>query len=296
MSGAFSLFVIVEGKDHDRYLAQRLCDGSDALNKRGCEIRTVGQILGDTELGGKSVVLSVFERAKATRKLSQSNSHGRRAVAFFLDRDAEHVVGGRKRSAHVIYSDHADAEAQAFHESDEVGALANGASLDRQTSMDLLRAIGDWKVDLADAWRPWIELCYIAEATRARCWVGFGHETSRIHDGSMCRTLNASALASAEKAVSDSTLLSRDDFNTVRAVVLAKIDRAYKRGTQSSLLKGKWLPRQLSEVMKKQAADSKVTWNSRGFRESITRCYLAHLDVKRDSNRRLIAKLESLIG
>ncbi|MGY1784677.1 hypothetical protein [Geodermatophilus sp. SYSU D00698] len=286
----------MEGKNYDRYFTQRLCDGSARLSQRGFEVRTVGQVLGDNSAGGKTSALAIFDHAKRSSKLSQSNARGRRSVAFVLDRDAQHITGGRRRSPHVIYTEYADTEAQAFHTSHEVNALANSASLDARSAEVVVRNLGDWRTQLANDWRSWIELCYVAEATRARCWVGFSHDTSKVHTGRFARTPNPSALAAAEVAIKQTSVLSADAFETLRSKILAKIDAVYMAGQQSSLLRGKWLPRQLAHQVSSILSKGSHPWHSDGFHESVTRCYMAHIQVGRAKNKRMVKKLEALTG
>jgi hypothetical protein len=120
-------------------------------------------------------------------------------------------------------------------ESNDVDALALACSLDRETAKNLVEALGDWRHDLANAWRPWIELCYVAEAARARCWVGLGHSKSLVHKGKKCRTLDQEALSAAEKAIRDSSPLSDTEFEKRRGLVLSRIDALYQQGKQEYL-------------------------------------------------------------
>jgi hypothetical protein len=140
-----SLFIIVEGKVHDPYFIDKLCQNSEAIKKSGFEIRLIGQIASDggTYAGGKHAVLDFFEHCKIAGKLVQRNKGGYRSIAFVVDRDTQQITGGMRRSPHVIYTFYADVEAHIFAESNEAEALAAAASLDSTSAADLLRSLGD---------------------------------------------------------------------------------------------------------------------------------------------------------
>jgi hypothetical protein len=299
MSYRASIFIIVEGIDHDRYLVDKICRSSELVEQRGYEIRNVKQIrqAHDVASGGKAAVLSLYDYCRRSKKLTQRNSNGLRSICFFVDRDSQQITGGMRRSPHVIYTKLADAEAHIFSDSDEAEALATAASLDRQTAEELARSIGDWKRELADSWRPWIEECYVAEAVRSRCWVGFGSATSRVHTGGGARTLDTTALAAARQAVKDSALIAGSSYDAARNRVLHKIAKIYESDNQVSLLKGKWLPIQIANCVSGyfEKLGTPDGWNKGSFKTSALYCYLAHLDTSAINIRQLRGKIEFLI-
>jgi hypothetical protein len=300
MSYSTAIFVIVEGIQNDRYLVDRICRSSKSISEAGYEIRYIKQIRQAHAVasGGKSAVLSFYDYCRQAKKLIQRNSGGPRAICFFVDRDGQQITGGMRRSPHVVYTKLADSEAHIFSDSDEIEALATAASLDRRTTEDLIGYLGDWKVALADSWRPWIEECYVAEAVRSRSWVGFGPASSLVHDGANARILNVEALAAARKAVRDTALIAGPKFEAERNKILRRIGVIYESGDQSSLLKGKWLPTQLTYCVRDyfDSIGSSDGWNKASFNTSVTYCYLAHLDISRPNIQRLRGSLELLIG
>jgi hypothetical protein len=299
MSYHASLFVIVEGIDHDRYLVDRICRSSKLIKERGYEIRHVRQIrqARGVASGGKSAVLSFYDYCRRSCKLTQHNSGGPRSICFFVDRDGQQLTGGTRRSPHVVYTRLADSESHIFSDSDETEALAAAASLDRRTVENLISHIGDWKRDLATAWRPWIEECYVAEAVRARCWVGFGSASSRVHTGTDGRTLDAVALNAAREAIKGSALITGRKYDTIRTKILHKIAKVYESGNQVTLLKGKWLPAQLTYCVAEyfDGLGLRDEWNKSSFRTSVIYCYLANLDIFSTNVLELRGSLESLL-
>ena len=202
-----------------------------------------------------------------------------------------------RRSAHVIYTILADVEAQIFADADQAEAIASAASLDVVTAQVVVNDLGHWRRDLADSWRPWIEECCVAEAVRARCWVGFGALASRVHTGRRHRTLDGAALAAARMVVAATSLFTGAEYTARRNKVMLKLDRVYSAGRQASLLKGKWLPAQLTFAVSDYFDRNgwHDGWNRTSFKESVTRCYMANLNM---SARDLVAirtSLEALI-
>lgn len=298
MSYDKSIFVIAEGKDYDRYFIEKVFDGSPRLRRAGYEIKLVSQISHNgASSGGKAAVIAFYEYCKDEQKLVQSNSGGRRAMCFFVDRDTQHITGGKKRSPHVVYTVLADVEAHAIMDADQVDSLASAASLDRATARLLATGIRGWATDLADIWRPWIEECYVAEGTRARCWVGFGSVSSRIHSGARCDALVKEKLAHARTEIARTTLLSAALYKIRRREILAKVDKVYATGGQASLLKGKWLPTVLARRVGAffASTDSPDGWNSESFKAVLVRCFLANLRQDAPNIRRLRTQFEGLL-
>lgn len=300
MSHDTALFVFVEGKVSDSVLVDALCQASPSICSAGYEVRIISQVESATGAfaGGKGALLSFFEYCRAAGKLVQHNRGGQRAVAFVVDRDGQHITGGKKRSKHLTYTRLADAEAHFFANADEPRALALAGSLDHASARLLSSSLGDWRRELADAWREWIELCYVADAVNASCWVGFGHDRSLVHRGTVAAKLDATKCAEAHSAVSTTSPLPAPDFATKRAQILAKIDETYNRGRQATLLKGKWLPARVTELVSLHFGGTRSTpdgWHEEGFKASVTRCYAAYLDVSSPDMVAMRSRLEALL-
>lgn len=300
MSYDAAAFLLVEGKVFDRYFVEKVCANSDKLNSAGYQIYMISQIRNDSGAsgGGKDAIISLFDYCRKVGKLRQRNTTGERVVAFIADRDAQHITGGMRRSPHLIYTVYADVEAHIFSEADEIEALALAASLDRANATELLGALGDWRRDIADIWRPWIELCYVAAATNASCWVSLSKPKSLIHDGKQSRNLNSELLPKAIKVVRDRSTLDDIDFASRTSHIMSKIESIYNKDRQVFLLKGKWLPAQLTmrvEGFFGKASGGIYEWHAKGFIESVARCYAAKLRVNAPGIQRIRAKLEILL-
>jgi hypothetical protein len=295
-----ALFVFVEGKVNDPFLADFLCATSPEITKRGYEIRKMDDIARDAGqgAGGKSAAIDFYDYCKAKGKLVQSNLGGDRIIAFLVDRDAQQIVGGRRRSSHVIYTLEADAEAHLYAGADQVGALALAATIDRREAAKLANSLGDWRAALANEWRPWIELCYLAEAVRSRCWVGFGKAKSHIHEGDGFGKLNLATKKLAEREVEKTALVRGAEYSKAKAKIYGAVAAQYTRGTQATLLKGKWLAQPLASLVKQYFDDSRGgndSWNNKDFAGSVARCFAARLDANSTSVVHLRTRLEALL-
>lgn len=299
MSYDTSLFVIVEGKVYDPYFVEKICVSSPAIMTCGYEVKLISQIsmANGVYASGKDAALAYYDYCRANRKLTQSNSKGTRSIAFFIDRDCQQVTGGMRRSPHVIYTRAADVEAEIFSDAHEVAALAMAASLDMPTAIELKESLGDWRSDLATDWRKWIELCYLAEAVRARSR-GFGSPTSRIHTGPRHRTLDPMALAGVEAEIARTTLLPPAEYTKTHTRIMGKINKIYLSGQQAGLLNGKWLPAQLTMAVEDffEGGADQIDWHKEDFKGSVLRCYEANLNPASTGAIQLRTSFERLLA
>ena len=138
----------------------------------------------------------------------------------------------------------------------------------------------------------------MAEAVRSRCWVGFGAAQSQVHTKPGYRILDDEALERARKDVKDTSLMSEAEYVDVRTKILRKLDALYAVETQSSLLKGKWLPGQLTYEVANyfDALEMSDDWNRHNFRPSVTSCYLSNLDMSTDNICNLRESFELLLA
>jgi hypothetical protein len=128
--------------------------------------------------------------------------------------------------------------------------------------------------------------------------VGFGHPASLVHKGRAGRILDAAKYQSARYEVEATSPMSTSDFAMTEAKIKSAIDQVYESGDQATLLKGKWLPRQLTLLVSAYFRGAKwnsSAWHEQHFQGSVTRCYAAHLDVRGSGFRKVQAKLERLV-
>lgn len=276
------VWLVIEGKNYDPHFVDFTCMSSETLCDAGYEITQVSHIsdLRAEGAGGKSACISLFSYYRKRKKLRLENGNSENVIVFVVDRDGDHICGGQLRSPHMVYTVHADTESHLFHDAHESLALAAACSLDQRSADTLAARIGDWRSDFADAWRAWISLCYLSGALKSRCWVGFGASRSRVHDGEGIGRLNEDKLREAEAAVISRSQLPSATVSIICDRTRRRIDARYDTGRQSSLVKGKWFPMALLEVIERTMNGTvpPTPWNQAGFLESVTRCYAANLN------------------
>lgn len=274
MSGSVRLFVVVEGKVldpafYDQVLA---CDPVTAAN--GYEIRLVQQITrGNVGSGGKQAALALFDEYRASNCLRQSNNLGDRLIVFLIDRDYDDLVGSRRRSPHVIYTEHTDVEAEVFAHGDFQEGLRGALSLTRRESEDLAKHIGDPLSHIAACWHDWIVLCCLATAMRSACAV-HPSKLSYVNPGLL-------GPSDVQKVGRNLTLIR----NTARTPnprgreiqISRRVQAMTRRGDDKLLVKGKWVAPYLGVIVHRYFAGS-LTVDSASFHNSITRVMVSHLD------------------
>jgi hypothetical protein len=148
-------------------------------------------------------------------------------IIFCLDRDFDHIYGRIIDSQHILYTEHADIEAEIFTHGDEISALLTAASLDLDTTVRLKEHLGQWRTDLADLLREWIELCIIADVLSiTNLGIGFGRRSSI--NGPDCYSPSVSSevtavLSKIRNAASKAGLPDRES-NARLAAIIANID------------------------------------------------------------------------
>ena len=270
------LFVIVEGRELDTPFYSGICESSHRVSRAGYQVWLIEQIedANGKPTGGKKGLLSLFEYCKSQGKLRYSTPLGEKSFAFCLDRDNENVTGGLKRSGHLIYTRLNDVESEIFSQPLNERVIMASLSIDRDSARRFLWALGDWRLDLSNAWKEWIELCCLAKAIGARTDVGFSKES--IINGDRYGKMDAAAAASARARV-----LSRSNFDATRTMAIEKrvsdkIGKIYATGDPRTLLHGKWLSKFLAYRAKDYFAGKPVAFQY--FEGAVTRVHLYSLD------------------
>lgn len=168
--GKQRLYVIVEGKTVDPTFYGSLVDQSAKLVTQGTLVIPVEMINGGA---GKSTMLALFDKMRRRNFLRVARKSGDALAVFMLDRDSDFVVGGTRRSAHVIYTEGYDAESDVFRHASFEEAVKHLLHLTPAEAFTLAASVGNWHDDLATRWRRWITLCCVANYLNAGCPVTF---------------------------------------------------------------------------------------------------------------------------
>lgn len=272
-----SIFLIVEGRNHDRIFYDRICHSSEVLRSAGYQIWLSEQA--SDGHGGKQAMLKMFDYCRRSSNLAfqnQTSVTGRTALIFCLDRDGDHVSGGMKRSPHVVYTRSADVENEIFTEGRDVDALATALSLDKAAAESLLTRIGDWRNILSTLLRSWIELCALAQKLSAHVG-GIGWASnSAVNGSSNFDEIDAVAVAKQRSKILAKSQFDADSSLERERQVLKRIDREYRLGRGWELVKGKWVPRFLERSVCQALGDQPA--DLKHFRLVVTKLYLSNID------------------
>lgn len=237
LMGRARLWLIVEGRDHDRSFYDRLLETHPQLGPMDYEIRLAEEInVSGVVAGGKRHVTAILASLALHDVLVQEASSGKRSVLFVLDRDYDDLTGQLAVSRHLLYTRTTDVEAEIVINGDPVRAAATAFSLPRSVVDSLLPARGfDLAQNLANHWRDWIELGVSA----ACCAIGGARysQVSKIHAG-IFGALDSAALQKAQQQ----TVPTAGPDLTRHQEAMLQIDDLYAAGLGALLVKGKWLP------------------------------------------------------
>src|SRR4051812_4442004 len=121
-----TVFVFVEGFDHDPYFYGRVCD--PVLNTLELKYEIVaGWRLQD--YGGKQVLLNFFQYLSTTNCLLSTFNGKRVLCLFFVDKDLDDILNEKIPSQHVVYTRYYSVENYLFVHGDLIDASASASSL-----------------------------------------------------------------------------------------------------------------------------------------------------------------------
>lgn len=266
LTSPHSLHIVVEGKAHDGSYYGAIAESSEKLRAVGYQVTRV-DTLGDG--GGKSAILKIFASMKRTSRLVQESSSGPRVAVFVLDRDGENVLGGSKRSPHVLYTTGYDVECDILHNGSDEKALSFATGLPPSDARLLAQKIQGWVHQAADDWRAWILLCCVSAHLNVQSRASFGRRvvsTEDLKTVGPCRTQIRKAAG-----------LTAVEFRDIEADFKSRMENAYRRGHARSLLKGKWLPPYLKRRIEIEVGGV-LQCDLDGFERRVVSNYLAALD------------------
>jgi len=249
MSKEAALFIVVEGRDLDTPFYEGIAKSSERVRERGYQIWLIEQITRqvpdgsgsvlDVTAGGKIAQIQLFEFYKDTDSLSATNSAGKRAILFCIDKDLDDVAKILRRSPHLAYTPMADVEASVYAFSNQAAGLARATSLSEEDAAAFLAQHPDWMGSLAKLWRRWIELCALAIAHSAYCHVGTT-KPSKVN------TETYGVLDSAEEAMALAVIRQKSQIPLQRHAsmerrVLNRVDRMFVADKGRRLVGKHWL-------------------------------------------------------
>lgn len=275
MIGSRGLAVIVEGKRHDRPFYEHVLESIPEAVALGFQIFLIEEIGGT---GGKPAGLSLFDTLRRDKKLVQRTRGGEKRFLFAFDRDYDHLIGGQRRSPHVMYTKTSDVESEIFSNTSIVDALKFTLSTDSSTSAMVGAELGQYLNDLGVLWRDWITLCCVAEGVGARC----------AAKSSIRSLVNASYYGVVQPAevsrLKAEIVLTRRNPSK-EAPIRRRVRNIYLRGEGNSLVKGKHVPDYLLHRITGIAARKSIVIDTRDFTRTITKVATAFLSLESEHQR-----------
>jgi hypothetical protein len=157
--GTRDLWVIVEGRDHDRPHYDKLLKKLPATGHLKVQIRLAEQIrVGATVAGGKQHVLAVHDHLAPQGKLTQANRDRVVRMVFMLDRDRDDYSAAMSTSPHVMYTVGTDVEADILLNSEIWAATRSAYGIDTSLTKRIKRRAADPARSLQTLWSEWLRL------------------------------------------------------------------------------------------------------------------------------------------
>lgn len=153
------LWLIVEGRDHDRPHYEQLLKSLPSTRDSSVSIRLSETIeLDGKAAGGKEHVLALHDHLEEGDKLTTENNSGKSTIVFMVDRDRDDFMGTLRDSDHVLYTFGTDVEADILLHSDIWAALRAAYGIDSEMSDKVKRAVQDPPAELLALWESWLRL------------------------------------------------------------------------------------------------------------------------------------------
>ncbi|MDO8107058.1 hypothetical protein Q6348_07585 [Isoptericola sp. b441] len=282
------LFLLVEGRERDVRFYDKLLGASTVLEAHGYAIQLGEQIaINGVAAGGKRHLEKLLDLYRRKGLLRQSGPSGDHIVAFALDKDFDDLLGKRRISDHVVYTKHADVDAEIFARCRPRKTYATALSLDSKDAKAFSRHVQDPVHELARIWEGWIELCVRTEACGARCSIKTS-APSMVNSG-IYGSSDASTFRSLEAEMRSRSKRSSGRDKQIQGRYRAAVDR----GESRYFVKGKAVPGFLAHEAQKFFA-SKRPVASKSFRDSVTSVALGTIRFEGTWLRHWLDPLERL--
>jgi hypothetical protein len=236
------LFVFVEGKQADSYFYGRILASIPGLRVHH-EIRHARELPGTT--GGKKALLSFFDYVRKRRELFSSFKGLNTTCIFCLDKDVDDIRRTKKRSLHVVYTEHYDVQNYIFLHGDLLTGAASAASVDPEILRSELSDSRGWCLRVAMQWREWISWCLCMLERKIS-----GEANYRVVSSVQTRWCGPTDVVKYAALISkvatnrgiDEPVLKRSLEATAR-----RVDRFVAAGQHHRIFKGKWFATALAD-------------------------------------------------
>ncbi len=267
------LFVFVEGRQCDPYFYARILDTVPGLGMR-YELCLAEQLPGGA--GGKHALLSFYEYLRKQKSLVSTLAGHTTVAMFFMDKDVDDLQRKRKRSQHVVYTEHYDVHNYVFLHGDLKTGAAAAASVDPARLTPSLGHSNSWCVHAAELWRDWVALCLRMLEDGITCEANY-----RVLSRVQCRPsqpTDPALYATLSNEIANRAGVSLNEFNRRIAVTIRKVDAYYRKGFHHRIFKGKWFSPILADEIDKTMTG--YPYDSRGLDARLPCAIAATLDFR----------------
>lgn len=226
------VWALVEGSKNDVPFYEALLIAGSG-NDRVEVIRASDIKVNEVSAGGKQQAVKIMQTLHETGELQQENKATKIDIVVFLDRDDDNYLGTLVENPHVIYTEHADVEAEIVAYSTLPVAVSETFSLSRTEARACTPAAP--MHDLAGRWAEWIALRLAASEVK---WGGARFSQS----SSVNRPRYGSLEAEYFDSICSQISMERDDWEPALVRAREYVSDHLKSGQGSLLVKGKWMP------------------------------------------------------
>lgn len=213
-----------------------------------------------------------------------------RTIMFALDRDRDHLLNRTKRSPNILYTEHADVEAEVFAHTNIAAVCCEATSISRDDARKFARHLGSPLHELAAHWKEWLTLCLIAESCALRCGAKFSIISSVHTQGFGAPNPKAlSALTTRVKSsVAAANLEARANWASSRA------SGAFARAQSHTIVSGKHVAKFIEFRLREWALQKSLSIHgSHALHERIASSALSRLDLSGSWIDRWVAPIEA---
>jgi len=251
--GTDRLWLIVEGRVHDRPFYDRLLSSHLHTATNGYSIRLAEQLeVVGTSAGGKAHLLSLYAELGKHGLLKTVNSRGANHILFAMDRDFDEFADTVIDSPHVMYTIGMDVEADILLHGDLVRATSSAYSVARSEASMVVSDGLSLARSLCVLWKDWI----IAGACSAVCGIETGVRYSRVS------RINANGFGALDEKARDALFAAFDDEHLPQearfasVVARSKAETALSADREWTFVKGKWLASYVAHLIRDVLGDT----------------------------------------
>ena len=200
------------------------------------EICTAQQLPGNT--GGKQALIAFFTFLRDRKSLISDLGGNRTGCLFFLDKDMDDLQRRKRRSLHVIYTQHYDVQNYIFEHGNLVKGASAAASIDPRKVEGELSDASEWCRQAASLWREWIALCLRMLEDGYHCEANY-----RVLSPVQTRyygPTDVNAYQTMTRRIARRRGVPVSELRQRIAVSLRKVNRYFAKGEHHRLFKGKW--------------------------------------------------------